>query len=428
MKGYLFLASFLVYAAWRTTHVINALTRPDLPHEYFGTASGPKDASSQCSVLRGADNKLSYCEDQTFWEFEDAQGHVFDRKVVASCDPNRKNWNTVMGPLSSPDPLGGLWLVEYDRANASAKEMKLVDYPERRDFHPLGVAIWPSKLGSTSNMFVVNHGRHRTTIEQFLLDPADPSSAKFIRTLSSKYFISPNALALTSPSSFFVSNDHFMTRRLPSILGEILPVIETFIGLPLGFISHVSIVNEAMPGAAIIRHTIPKLGISFPNGIALSPDGQTLAVASSSYTRVLFYNRTSNEDGTEKLTYAHAVSVPFAPDNVHYDDTGALLVAGHPYFPGLIAVAENKTTEGSPSWVAELTPRTQGGASVRSFDLDAPFSATQRVKAAASHGLTTLYQSDGSKFSGSTTGLRDTRSGTLFVVGLFEEGLLICRP
>ncbi|KAI5116958.1 hypothetical protein M0805_001362 [Coniferiporia weirii] len=427
MRWYLFPGAFLVFVAWRSQHVINAFTRPDLPNEFFATAGGPKDASTHCSVLRTPDNRLGFCEDQTFWDFQDAEGRVVDRKVVASCDPNRKKWNTVMGPLLDPSTHGALWLVEYSGASAAASEINFVGYPKGKDFHPLGVAIWPSKAGSTSNMFVVNHERLKTTIDQFLLDSANPSSATYVRTIRSKYFVSPNALALISPTSFFVSNDHFLTRRLPSFLGKALPLIETFLGLPLAFVSHVSIVNDAAPGAAVIQHTIPKPGLSFPNGVALSPDGRTLAVASSSYTRVHFFARTPNADGTETLAFVQSISVPFAPDNLHYDDAGALLVAGHPYFPELIAVAANKTDVTPPSWVVSLTPRAEGVAA-KALDEDAPYSAARRVKAPSGYDLTTVYQGDGSKFSGSTTGLRDVRTGTVLVTGLYEEGLLICRP
>lgn len=332
-----------------------------------------------------------------------------------------------MGPLNDPNPRGSLWLAEFDDKTASAKEIHLEDYPERKDFHPLGIAIWPSKAGSKSNMFVVNHGRHRTTVEQFILNPAHPSSAKYVRTIKSRYFISPNALALTSPTSFFVSNDHLFTRRLPGFLGKVLPILETFLGLPFAFVGHLQVLND-VPGAAVYRHTVPKLGLCFPNGIALSPDGRTLAVASSSYTWVQFYER-SQKNGTEHLSLKQTVSVPFAPDNIHFDASGSLLAAGHPNFPALIAVSENKTNI-APSWVIELRPRAEGEAipSIASFDAKAPFPASKRVRASSAHVLTTLYQGDGTKFAGSTMALRDERTDTVFITGLFQPGLLVCRP
>lgn len=415
------------FLAWRATNGLNALTKVDLPSEYFASTSLPSSSSSNCDILRSPDGIFGSCEDEVFWDFYDARGDIVDRKIVASCDRFRRNWNAVMGPLTDPGPRGSLWLVEFNDESGSAKEMILEDYPESKTFHPLGIAIWPSTSGSASNMFVVNHDKDKNTVEQFILDPAQPSTAKYVRTIQSRYLIAPNALALTSPTSFFVSNDHLFTRRLPGLLGKVLPVLETFIGLPTAFIGHLSILHD-VPGSAVYRHTIPKLGLPFPNGIALSPDGNTLAVASSSYTWVQFFER-SQKNGTEHLSLKHTVSVPFAPDNIHFDASGSLLVAGHPSFPALIAISENKS-DAAPSWVVELNPRTEGGttSSSASFDAKAPFSASRRVRAPSTHALTTLYQGDGTKFAGSTTALRDERTGTLFVTGLFQAGLLICRP
>ena len=399
-------------------------TPTQLPAEYFALGSSP----DSCHVLKSPDNFLAFCEDATFWDILGKDGKVVDRKVIASCDPNRKSWNTVMGPLKDPNPRGTLWIVEFDDKKEVVHELKLENYPKGKDLHPLGVQIWPSKSGSASNMFVVNHGRFNTTVEQFTVEPSNPTAAKFVQTITSPYFVSPNALALTSPTSFFVTNDHLLTRRLPSFLGKSLPLFETFSGLPLGFVSHVSIVNESSPGTAVIKHSVTKPGISVPNGVALSPDGRTLAVASSSWACVHFFNRTQGADGSEVLTRTHHVPVPFAPDNIHYDDNGELTVAGHPYFPGLVAVAENKTDVLAPSWVVSVTPREGDESKGEDFDKHAPLSAAQRVNAVPSHKIETIYQGDGTKFAGSTTGLKDTRTGAFFVTGLYQEGLLVCRP
>ena len=396
-----------------------------MPAEYFATFDGPQNASKQCHILHDFDRKLSYCEDQTFWDIKDPEGNVIDRKVIATCDPNRKNWNTVMGPLKDPNPKGHLFLIDFTASSEKAKAITLENYPQAHDFHPLGIQIWPSIDGALSNMFVVNHGRHNTTIEQFSISPRKPNLATYIRTISSNALISPNALALTSQSSFFVSNDHYFTRRLPGIFGKVLPVLETFSGLPLGFISHVSI-SEHADGVEVSYDT-PQANYPFPNGVALSPDGKTLAVASSSFTRVTLYTRTQDQDGKEKLTSPKNIPFPFAPDNIHFEHDGTLIVTGHSHFPSLVAVAAGKKDH-APSWVIALTPNANG--TVIS-DSNTPFSVSRRVSEKAVHdagySLFTLYQGDGSKFGESTTGIRDSQTGTLFVTGLYQEGLLVCR-
>ena len=106
------------------SHTINAFRRPDLPTEYFSGGG----AHESCSILRSEDNKLRFCEDGTFWDLKDASGSLVDRKVVASCDPGRKQWNTVMGPLQDALSVqGSLWLVEFDEDGERAKGMVFED-------------------------------------------------------------------------------------------------------------------------------------------------------------------------------------------------------------------------------------------------------------------------------------------------------------
>ncbi|EPQ54072.1 calcium-dependent phosphotriesterase [Gloeophyllum trabeum ATCC 11539] len=380
--------------------------------------------------------QLKYCEDATFWDHKDKGGVLQERLLLLSCDPNRKAWNTVMGPLRDPNPRGALWV--YDPKSDSLQKVSFTGYPEGHDFHPLGLEIWPSYAGNASNLFVVNHARHNTTIEQFYMSPSHPSRATWVRTLTSKYFVSPNSVALTSPTSFYVSNDHLMTRRVPSLLGEILPMTESVFGLPLGWVSHVS-VDSPDPGSVSTQHTFSAIGIPFPNGVALSHDGQQLAVASSSMAEVRFYAR---ESLTNALRLQSKVPLPFAADNIMFDDEGTLIVAGHPHFPSLIAVSKNKTDAAAPSWVVAVKPRSlyhkhpETGAHLvlhtpsPEFDMQAPLPASAKVPPARSHTVETLYQSDGgvNGFPNSCTALRDSQAGTLYVTGLYTEGVLVCRP
>lgn len=362
---------------------------------------------------------MKYCEDATFWDRYGSTGTLEDRSIILSCDPGRKSWNTVMGPLLNPDPHGALWLYLPGKGS-NPQRMVFRHFPDGHDFHPLGLEIWPSIDGESSNLFVVNHARERTVIEQFTLSPANPTEAVWIRTLSSKYFVSPNGLAMTSPTSFYVTNDHLMTRRLSNLLAQ----VETLLSLPLGWVAHVTVTdaNNAQEDP-IATHSVVSFGVSFANGVALSPDHKQLAVASSVMSEVHFYAR---DTGTNSLAYSHTVPVPFACDNIMYDDRGDLLVAGHPHFASLAAVAKNKT-DVAPSWVVSISPRKENVTfdSV-AFDTRAPVSASTRANAVASHEVETLFQSNGQFWSSSTTGLRDSRTGNLYVAGLYEEGLLKC--
>jgi hypothetical protein len=224
-----------------------------------------------------------------------------------------------------------------------------------------------------------------------------------------------------------------LTRRLP-IVGYVLPLIESCLGLPLSWLSHVSLEpNTAVPSAPpTIHHTFSAYGIPFANGVALSPDGTQLALSATSLNQIYFYSRSPS---TTALKRTHSVPVPFSPDNIMFDGHGTLIVTGHPNFPSLIGVAANKTDAVAPSWVVSITPRAQNkNGEVPStppvdYDLQAPISASGRALAVSSHEVRTLFQSNGTGFSSSSTGLQDSTTGTLYITGLYaEEGVMICKP
>lgn len=301
----------------------NIFTLANFPEAYY--AAG--DWTTKCEIVRDQpNNALRFCEDGTFWDLLDGMGALLERRVILSCDPGRREWNTVMGPLLNPDPFGGLWMYTPAKHGMAPQPLALKGYPKEHDFHPLGLEIYPSYAGNASNLFVINHARHRTVIEQFSMSPADSTHAIWVRTLVSNYFVSPNSLALTSPTSFYVTNDHLLTRRIPGILGHTLPLLETVFGIPLSWVAHVS-VEEDITVTPSVRHTFAALGVPFANGVAISPDGQLVAVAVTSLAEVYFYARSPD---TNALKHMHTVPVPFTPDNIMFDEEGSLIVTGHP--------------------------------------------------------------------------------------------------
>ncbi|CAA7267163.1 unnamed protein product [Cyclocybe aegerita] len=435
------------------------LIRSPLPSGYIAGA----DYASDCTTLNtlAADPAdaptLNSCEDAVFWELHDVQGKVVERPVILSCDANRKSWNTVMGPMRDPNPRGALWIYvpptgtgadahptkkQAARLLASnvpmnrAHRLDLKGYPAGHDFHPLGLEVWPSRAGEKSNLYVINHARERTVIEQFVLDPKAPTEAVYVRTISSRWFLSPNGLALTGPDAFYVSNDHLMTRRLP-IVGHVLPVIESVLGLPLGFVLHVEL-NTAESSDAIAEVSLAKPFIAFPNGIAISESGKEAAIVSTSLSQITVFERDPATSVLSRKKYV--ATVPFSPDNIRYtpgltpNHKEALVVAGHPNFPDLTAVAANKTGASASSWVVAILPKEKDAKPEASFDLEAAVSTNTKItKDGAEWTLKTLFQSHGIEsergFGGSTTGLFDPESKALYVTGLYATGgVLMCRP
>jgi len=340
-----------------------------------------------------------------------------------------------MGPLGNPEGHGSLWLYEPgtekgNPAHGKVQRLQLEGYPAGHDFHPLGLEITSSHAGNASNLYVINHARARTVIEQFTLSPAMPNIATHVRTISSPYFIAPNSLALTSPDSFYVTNDHLMTRRLP-IVGGTLAQVESILALPLGFVSHITLAppspNSKSESIAPVHQFVAPF-IPFANGVAVSPAGTHVAIASTTMSQVYIYAR---DMITNALSLVQSIPTPFLPDNVLYTHDGsALIVGGHPNFPDLVAVAKNMTGAFAPSWVASISiPKNKVDAPPSEFDVQAPVSAMGMVPPVPGYELKTLFQSDGSGFLGSSTGLVDPVTGALYISGLYaKEGLLVCRP
>ncbi|KAL0955081.1 hypothetical protein HGRIS_003998 [Hohenbuehelia grisea] len=446
LKKLVWIVPLVGFFVWRNERVLrHSFILPPFNKGFFAAGLYEEDCSPLGNPANAAFQSLKYCEDETFWDIRNKDNKLEQRHLLLSCDPNRKSWNTVMGPLRDPNPRGNLWLLTLDPYKDDAEkkapvQVSLEGYPADHDFHPLGLEIYPSRGGKPSNLFVVNHARARTTIEQFVLDPSNPASAKYIRTLTSPHFTAPNAIALTSPTSFYVSNDHLMTRRLPYGLGHVLPVAETILALPLGWVAHVSLkANKTHPSAEPrLVHTVVAPSIPFANGVALSPDGSEVAIASTTLAQVIFYKRNAKNN---KLERTDTVLMPFMPDNIAYDDSNTLIVTGHANTPRLLSLAANRTAAVSPSWVVSVQRRQvyedevkPEGAAPRLFaesqeyDMQAPVSASGRAPAMNSHVVETLFQSDGTGFSSASTGLRDASSGNLYITGLYaEEGAIVCR-
>jgi len=209
-----------------------------------------------------------------------------------------------------------------------------------------------------------------------------------------------------------VSQDHVLTRRLWTPFGHILPVLETFLSLPINWINHVEFESQGP-----VSLSWPALGLSFPNGISLSEDGKQLAVASSSSGHVHFYQRGERNS----LKHSSTVSLPFAVDNVVFNSEGELMVAGHPYFPGLILVARN-ISRTAPSWVVAIAPLNESRVIASAAQPSSYESWTS-----ANLTIRTIYQSDGTGFSTSSTALSDKTFGKVFITGLYAEGILECQ-
>ncbi|KAL5634623.1 hypothetical protein ACGC1H_002612 [Rhizoctonia solani] len=391
--------ALLAYHVWNLKHAIQAQLLPKQLPPLFS-------AGGRCELIQerpGNDNRFKLCED----------GLVLAPGIaIFSCDPGRRDWNTVIGPMLEPGRRGGLWALHYTSTTTEKPyPLELINYPTDADFRPLGIDITATDSTRTpSRLLVINHGRHRPTVEVFRIQ-LELNVVKLTHeiTLAHPSFVSPNAIAVISPNAFFLSHDHYFTNRMSWPFNRILPWLETFLSLPLGRVDLV--LFEAPPGTGVSNVRTVASNIACANGVAVSADGSTLAIASTSRAEVLLYSKYEKD-----VKYVSSVRVPFAVDNLAFAGD-QLLAAGHPYIPELMALVDRKSSR-APSYVTTIAPRLIGS-------VDREESWLARIATGAN--VTTIFTSDGSFLSSSSGAFVDLETKIMFVVALYGAGVSKCN-
>ena len=404
--------------------------------------------------------------------------------VLVSCDPGRKRWNTVIGPLADPHSAqGALWVVdalggEGEVVHKVELEWAALERGEAQ-FHPLGLALAPRVDGGGDDdelrLFVVNHGAAHSTVEVFSLSPSPsphrpPSHrATHLFTLSHPALsTAPNSIAPLSRTALFLSHDHRHSRRARSLVGRVANAVETLGALPYARVDYVAFDEPDDGGAQVtVRAETVVEGVSFANGLALSPAQDTLVVASTSRRELLFYDvrpapsPASPAHAPPLLTLRRTVSLPMLVDNLSLlpsprnSTTLTVLAAGHPSYPALLSAAHGRnlrlrlpgplrewaTTLGALEWAewdVQLRADEQRGMSWAVAVRDPPLAGSGGVGEREEEGeeWETVYQSSGriaeGGFGGSTTAVAGGGSSAageerawMVVVGLYEEGVRI---
>ncbi|KAH7341443.1 hypothetical protein B0J17DRAFT_646563 [Rhizoctonia solani] len=384
--------ALLAWHLWNHKHAIQAqLFRKNLPSLF--------SADRKCELIQEkVDNQFKFCED----------GLVYAPGIaIFSCDPGRHEWNTVMvRPNDQADPRGKPYRLE------------LTNFPTDADFHPLGIEITPTEPTGTPRLLVVNHKRQNSTIEVFHIQRGlefGTVTLEYEMTLIDPSFVAPNAIAAISPNAFVLSHDHYFTRRMVWPFNMILPPLETFLALPLGKVDLITF--EPFKGVSQVQnvaHNIP-----FANGVAVSNDRSTLAIASTTRAEVLFYSLYAN--GEMDIKFVSSVQIPFSVDNIAFaGDT--LLAAGHPHLPEFMALVKRKSNR-APSYVVEIAPQTR-----KEWADDGTPRETWLAQIVGPDGasVNAAFISDGSFLSTSSGAFMDLDIGAMFVVALYGSGVAKC--
>jgi arylesterase/paraoxonase len=257
------------------------------------------------------------------------------------------------------------------------------------NFRPHGISLFVSPDGRAT-LFVVNHPGESlfgepgedATAPAHAIEVFDLEGMRLIhrRTLVHESIISPNDIVAVDHVRFYFTNDHGSAPGWKRTLEDYLR---------LGWANVVYFDGKEFQEAAD--------GLTYANGINLSPDGSRLYVAEVTRSRIREYSRNKQDGSLEEL---RRFDVGFGVDNIEVDpETGDLLLGGH---------------------VKLLTfTRHAGDAEVL-----APSQAA-RVRLHPEPRIETLFLDDGQLISGASVATgRDDR---LLVGSVFEPHTVVCE-
>jgi len=185
------------------------------------------------------------------------------------------------------------------------------------DFRPHGFSLLDDPEGK--RLFVINHPENGDQlIELFDVAYSEDGmpSLAYVGSISDPLIISPNDIVATGLVSFYVGND--FSRRDRGSIGYMLDLFLRQDKTNLIYYDG----NDASVAAD---------GLTYANGVNLSPDGQTLYLAETTDGVMRIYDRDiasgvltqrEGEDGT--LSFGTGV------DNIDIDDEGRIWIGAHP--------------------------------------------------------------------------------------------------
>ncbi|WP_020400874.1 SMP-30/gluconolactonase/LRE family protein [Kordiimonas gwangyangensis] len=226
------------------------------------------------------------------------------------------------------------------RAGSHASPLVL-SHDYEGELHPHGIGLWKNPEGA-DRLFVVNHPNRADgganmddSASEVLVFEIGEASLHLVRTVRSEADLSLNDVIPDSADTFYASIDKGAKSRFGRMA-------ETFVRLPLGGIARGNEFN------------IWKIegGLTYPNGVALSADGDYLFVAETTGQHLFAYKRDAS-DGS-KLTRAAETDTRTGADNIEIAPDGSLWIGAHPValaFPG----HAKDSAKRSPSQVIRAT-------------------------------------------------------------------------
>lgn len=219
------------------------------------------------------------------------------------------------------------------------------DMPE--GFRPHGVSLYQGEAGA--RLFVISHpenGSQDIVIFDVIYDGAGVPSLSYAETITDPLIVSPNDLVAVGPRSFYVGNDFSTAER-----GGTGYMLELF-----GRLNRTTLIYYDGQEASVAAR-----GLTYANGVNVSPDGETLYLAETTDGTLRIYDR-DVETGvlTQRAGAAGMLNLHSGLDNIDIDAEGRVWIAAHPKLFDVQDHMEDPANL-SPAQVIMLDPDGEGG-------------------------------------------------------------------
>jgi len=303
---------------------------------------------------------------------------------------------------------GWVFVSSFDRRTALADmtadvrgaiEVFDIDHPERgsfnitpdmpADFRPHGISLYDGPEGK--RLFVISHrvdGTQAIDIFDVTYGGDGRPALAYAETITDPLIVSPNDLVAVGPRSFYVGNDATTADH-----EGLAYMLELYLRQ-----NRTTLVYYDGQDA-----TIAARGLTYANGVEVSPDGQTLYLAETTDGTMRVYDR-DVETGvlTQRAGPNGLLRLGPGLDNIDIDAEGRVWLAAHPQPMKLQGHAEDAANL-SPAQVFLITPSVDGGGSVAE-----------------------VYLGDGQMASGSSVAAY--HDGTMVIGVIFEPHVVVCYP
>jgi arylesterase/paraoxonase len=289
------------------------------------------------------------------------------------------------------DERGVAYLSTQDRDNQGRGTIMLVDLnaaaprpraalAESSELYPLGLSLYTSPEG-VRRLFVIDRrpdGNHRVAIHEQTVTGA---FALVESVPGGSFLSSPNAIVAVGPRQFYVVND-FGSRSPYARL------LELFFSRPRAYLTYFD-----GHGKRIVADRL-RVGV----GLTASPDGKHLYVSEFRAKRIRVFER---DAASGDLQPRETLALQAAPDNLHFDSEGRLLIAVHPKLLTLVRAIRN--------------PERRAPTQILRFDPRAPESSR----------VTEVFADDGARLSAGSVAVAHGRR--MLIGSLADRKLLLCE-